>query len=133
MKSIKIMLRTFYFLLCIDFLKVFALPSSIKIGKRSPGKSIKKLMTWFLCVQTNLGAIFREDQKDSIVDLAFKFAIHKINKDQNLLPKTKLIYDIQYVQKADDSFHANKQGDLYFYCFWNWCFRLAKCFKVICC
>jgi hypothetical protein len=64
-------------------------------------------------VQTNLGAIFREDQKDSIVDLAFKFAIHKINKDPHLLPKTKLIYDIQYVQKADDSFHANKQGDLF--------------------
>lgn len=59
-----------------------------------------------------LGAIFREDQKDSHYDLAFKFAVHKINKDQHILPKTNLIYDIQYV-KADDSFHANKQGDFF--------------------
>jgi hypothetical protein len=55
------------------------------------------------------GAIFREDQRDSFYDLAFKFAIHKINKDPRILPKSLLTYDIQYVDK-DDSFHANKQG-----------------------
>lgn len=55
------------------------------------------------------GAIFREEQRDSIYDLAFKFAIHKINKDPRILPKSLLTYDIQYVDK-DDSFHANKQG-----------------------
>ena len=55
------------------------------------------------------GAIFREDQRDSIYDLAFKFAVHKINKDPRILPKSLLTYDIQYVDK-DDSFHANKQG-----------------------
>lgn len=63
-----------------------------------------------------LGAIFREDQKDSHYDLAFKFAVHKINKDQHILPKTNLIYDIQYV-KADDSFHANKQGEFFSHAF----------------
>jgi hypothetical protein len=68
----------------------------------------------FSYLQSHLaGAIFREDQKDNHYDLAFKFAVHKINKDQHILPKTTLIYDIQYV-KADDSFHANKQGDLLF-------------------
>lgn len=56
------------------------------------------------------GAIFKEDQRNTHYDLAFKFAVHKINKDQHILPKTTLIYDIQYV-KADDSFHANKQGN----------------------
>lgn len=56
-----------------------------------------------------IGALFREDQRDSIYDLAFKFAIHKINKDTRILPKSLLTYDIQYVDK-DDSFHANKQG-----------------------
>jgi glutamate receptor, ionotropic, invertebrate len=54
------------------------------------------------------GAIFREDQKMSASELAFKFAVHRINKDKNLLPNTRLVYDIQYVPK-DDSFHANKK------------------------
>lgn len=61
------------------------------------------------------GAIFREDQRNSHYDLAFKFAVHKINQDQHILSKTSLIYDIQYV-KADDSFHANKQGDCSVFC-----------------
>lgn len=78
-------------------------------------KSIKILhrrLSDFL-FRLHLGAIFREDQKNSHYDLAFKFAVHKINKDQHILPKTTLIYDeIQYV-KADDSFHANKQGDFF--------------------
>ena len=75
---------------------------------------------------TGTGALFREDQKDSFFDLAFKFAVHKINKDQYILPKTTLIYDIQYV-KADDSFHANKQGDLFFHSIWrNRCLSISK-------
>jgi len=56
------------------------------------------------------GAIFREDQRNSYYDLAFKYAVHKINRDQRILPKTTLLYDIQYVAKGD-SFHANKQGN----------------------
>ncbi|CRK95897.1 CLUMA_CG009343, isoform A [Clunio marinus] len=59
-------------------------------------------------LHTISGAIFREDQKNSLHDLAFKFAIHKINRNQHILPRTTLIYDIQYV-RVDDSFHANKQ------------------------
>ncbi|KAL7047464.1 hypothetical protein ACKWTF_002925 [Chironomus riparius] len=74
-----------WFLLCFDCLGIFAHPEYYKIG-----------------------AIFREDQRDSIYDLAFKFAVHKINKDPRILPKSLLTYDIQYVDK-DDSFHANKQ------------------------
>lgn len=35
--------------------------------------------------------------------------MYKINKEKSILPKTKLVYDIQYVPK-DDSFHANKRG-----------------------
>ena len=57
------------------------------------------------------GAIFREDQKDSTSELAFKYAVYKINKEKSILPKTKLVYDIQYVFK-DDSFHASKRGIL---------------------
>ena len=58
------------------------------------------------------GAIFREDQKDSTSELAFKYAVYKINKEKSILPKTKLIYDIQYVFK-DDSFHASKRGNIF--------------------
>ncbi|KAJ4452076.1 hypothetical protein ANN_03592 [Periplaneta americana] len=53
-------------------------------------------------------AIFTEDQKDSSAELAFKYAVYRINKDKHLLPRTTLVYDIQYVPR-DDSFHASKK------------------------
>ncbi|XP_054261471.1 glutamate receptor ionotropic, kainate 2-like isoform X2 [Macrosteles quadrilineatus] len=56
-----------------------------------------------------IGAIFTQDQKDSSTELAFKYAVYKINKDKHLLPDTTLVYDIQYVPK-DDSFHASKKA-----------------------
>lgn len=61
-------------------------------------------------VLTFPGAIFTHDQKDSSTELAFKYAVYKINKDKIILPKTTLEYDIQYVPK-DDSFHASKKGE----------------------
>lgn len=62
------------------------------------------------------GAIFTEDQKDSPSELAFKYAIYKINKDKTLLANTTLVYDIQYVPK-DDSFRTSKKGTLPRYIF----------------
>ncbi|XP_076628797.1 glutamate receptor ionotropic, kainate 2 isoform X2 [Colletes latitarsis] len=56
-----------------------------------------------------IGAIFTEDQKDSPSELAFKYAIYKINKDRTLLANTTLVYDIQYVPK-DDSFRTSKKA-----------------------
>ncbi|XP_050478223.1 glutamate receptor ionotropic, kainate 1 isoform X5 [Bombus huntii] len=56
-----------------------------------------------------IGAIFTEDQKDSPSELAFKYAIYKINKDKTLLANTTLVYDIQYVPK-DDSFRTSKKA-----------------------
>lgn len=58
-----------------------------------------------------LGAIFSEDQKDSPTEISFKIAVYRINKDKNILPKTTLEYDIQYVPK-DDSFRTSKKGKL---------------------
>ena len=55
------------------------------------------------------GGIFREDQKDSSVELAFKYAVLRLNRDRTLLPNTTLVYDIQYVPK-DDSFRTSKRG-----------------------
>ncbi|XP_023228291.1 glutamate receptor ionotropic, kainate 2-like [Centruroides sculpturatus] len=56
-----------------------------------------------------IGAIFTEDQKDSAVELAFKYAVYRINRDRNILPNTTLMYDIQHVPH-DDSFHASKKA-----------------------
>ncbi|XP_026670138.1 glutamate receptor ionotropic, kainate 2-like isoform X3 [Ceratina calcarata] len=56
-----------------------------------------------------IGAIFTHDQKNSSTELAFKYAVYKINKDKLILPETTLEYDIQYVPK-DDSFHASKKA-----------------------
>ncbi|XP_015590345.1 glutamate receptor ionotropic, kainate 2 isoform X11 [Cephus cinctus] len=56
-----------------------------------------------------IGGIFTEDQKDSPSELAFKYAIYRINKDKSLLPNTSLVYDIEYVPK-DDSFRTSKKA-----------------------
>lgn len=55
------------------------------------------------------GAIFTENQKGGAPEVAFRYAVYKINRDKTLLPRTTLVYDIQYVPE-DDSFHASKKG-----------------------
>lgn len=54
--------------------------------------------------------MFTADQRDGPTELAFKYAVYRINKDATLLPNTTLVYDIQYVPR-DDSFHASKKGE----------------------
>ncbi|XP_050735260.1 glutamate receptor ionotropic, kainate 2-like isoform X7 [Eriocheir sinensis] len=56
-----------------------------------------------------IGAMFTADQRDGPTELAFKYAVYRINKDATLLPNTTLVYDIQYVPR-DDSFHASKKA-----------------------
>ncbi|KAI5702917.1 hypothetical protein M8J75_005563 [Diaphorina citri] len=58
-------------------------------------------------------AIFTQDQKDSSMDFAFKYAVYRLNKDRTVLPNTTLVYDIQYVPR-DDSFRTSKRVILYF-------------------
>ncbi|KAI5733070.1 hypothetical protein M8J76_007348 [Diaphorina citri] len=53
-------------------------------------------------------AIFTQDQKDSSMDFAFKYAVYRLNKDRTVLPNTTLVYDIQYVPR-DDSFRTSKR------------------------
>ncbi|XP_065571242.1 glutamate receptor ionotropic, kainate 1-like [Artemia franciscana] len=54
-----------------------------------------------------IGAIFVEDQKDSAAELAFKYAVYRLNKERSILPNTTLVYDIQYVPK-EDTFRTSK-------------------------
>lgn len=64
----------------------------------------------FLIIIAKLsGAIFSDEQKDTSIELAFKYAVYKINKDRNILPKTTLVYDIQYVPDSTDSFRTSKK------------------------
>ncbi|XP_023158824.1 glutamate receptor ionotropic, kainate 2 isoform X1 [Ceratitis capitata] len=52
----------------------------------------------------HVGAISSEKHNGPI-ELAFKYAIHSVNKDTILLPDTKITFDLQHVDN-DDSFHA---------------------------
>lgn len=70
-------------------------------------------MYFFFFLLQHTGAIFTDEHKDSSTELAFKYAVYRINKDKNILPKTTLIYDIQHVPR-DDSFRASKKGKYYF-------------------
>lgn len=71
------------------------------------------------------GAIFTEDQKDSSIELAFKYAVYRINKDRELLPNTTLVYDIQYVPR-DDSFRTSKKGKVFFNAKWHFLLRCTS-------
>lgn len=55
------------------------------------------------------GAIFTHEDKDSTTEVAFKYAVYRINKDKAILPNTTLVYDIEYVS-PHDSFKASKKG-----------------------
>ena len=76
------------------------------VGRNTLTMNLDVWPSHYRCVA---GGIFREDQKDSSVELAFKYAVLRLNRDRTLLPNTTLVYDIQYVPK-DDSFRTSKRG-----------------------
>ena len=55
-----------------------------------------------------LGGIFNSE--DAIQDLAFRYAVESINKDRNILVRSKLEAVSELLQH-DDSFHASKRGN----------------------
>lgn len=59
-------------------------------------------------IWTNILIILSEDQKDSPTELAFKYAVYRINKGREVLPNHTLVYDIQYVPR-EDSFRTTKK------------------------
>ncbi|UXI21906.1 hypothetical protein NH340_JMT07849, partial [Sarcoptes scabiei] len=48
------------------------------------------------------------DDEEAELELAFRYAVKRMNKDRNILPNTTLVYDIEYISR-DDSFHASKK------------------------
>lgn len=53
------------------------------------------------------GGLFEPENEGQA--LAFKYAIEKLNVNNNILPQTLVIYDVQEVL-THDSFHASKKG-----------------------
>ncbi|KAL0853117.1 hypothetical protein ABMA27_012883 [Loxostege sticticalis] len=56
-----------------------------------------------------IGAIFTEEARGGSAELAFKYAVYRINKERSLLPNSTLVYDIQYTP-ARDSFRTYKKA-----------------------
>lgn len=57
-----------------------------------------------------IGAIFNADMRSAgSVDLAFQYAVDRINHDETLLPFTQITYDLQYVSLSD-TFRVSKLG-----------------------
>ncbi|XP_070395005.1 glutamate receptor ionotropic, kainate 2 isoform X3 [Dermacentor albipictus] len=56
-----------------------------------------------------IGALFTDDQRSSAMELAFKYAVIRINKDRTLLPNITLNFDIQHIPKGN-SFRAAKMA-----------------------
>ncbi|KAL3194200.1 hypothetical protein MRX96_016333 [Rhipicephalus microplus] len=62
-----------------------------------------------LCRRKSPRALFTDDQRSSAMELAFKYAVIRINKDRNLLPNITLNFDIQHIPKRN-SFRAAKMA-----------------------
>ena len=45
------------------------------------------------------------------MELAFKYAVYRLNRERTVLPNTTLVYDIQHVPK-EDSFRTSKKGKM---------------------
>ena len=69
-------------------------------------------MTLIGNVCTNFLYLFSEEQKESPTELAFKYAVFKINKAKDVLPNNSLTYDIQYVP-SEDSFRTTKKVNIH--------------------
>ena len=55
------------------------------------------------------GGLFGEGDEHRSVENAFRYAVYRINHDRQLLPNTRLGYDIQHVP-INDGFRASKKG-----------------------
>lgn len=60
-----------------------------------------------MCFALKLGGLFHDGDIDQ--ELAFRYAVEKINLDKTVLPRSKLSAQIERVP-SEDSFHASKRG-----------------------
>ncbi|XP_061725506.1 glutamate receptor ionotropic, kainate 2 isoform X2 [Cydia pomonella] len=56
-----------------------------------------------------IGAILTDEARGGSTELAFKYAVYRINKERSVLPDSTLVYAIQYIP-AGDSFRSYKKA-----------------------
>ena len=54
-----------------------------------------------------LGGLF--DMTDTIQEIAFRYAVDRVNSDREIMPRSRLAAQIERIPKQD-SFYASKQG-----------------------
>lgn len=102
----------FYCLLVSRFFHASISPTSDQCSLLAVGRCENAETARMICaILYFAGALFTENERDGATELAFKYAVYRINKDRALLPNATIVYDIQYIPK-DDSFHAAKRGEL---------------------
>lgn len=69
-----------------------------------------KLLIYFY--SSSVGGLF--DTEDDEQELAFRIAVDKINGDSSVLPRSRLVAQVEKVA-IDDSFRATKKGKLVFF------------------
>lgn len=68
------------------------------------------LQIWFIKARFNIfsGGLFHST--DSNQEIAFRYAVEKINGNRDILPKSRLSAQIEQIS-PQDSFHASKRGN----------------------
>lgn len=61
---------------------------------------------------------------DDKQEVAFRYAVEKINANRDILPKSRLSAQIEQI-KPQDSFHASKRGECFFFTFVNFAIKQA--------
>ena len=67
-----------------------------------------------------IGGLF--DMTDTVQEIAFRYAVDKVNLDREVLPRTRLMAQIERIP-PQDSFYASKQGAVIYRLFLN---RISK-------
>lgn len=73
----------------------------------------RHLITVYICVYNIKGALFPKlsDERLNYPEVAFRFAVYRLNLDKSLMPDTDLVHHIQYL--SPDSFQAVQKGIQY--------------------
>lgn len=83
----------------------------IAISKVQSGhlKPAENLIFSISLIPLTKGGLF--EAGDEALELAFKYAIERVNADKKILPNTKLVAKVERLEKAD-SFQASRKGKL---------------------
>ena len=93
-------------------LKVNKHVSECTTSKKKAEVNCKLIYTIFILFLI-LGGLF--DMTDTIQEIAFRYAVDRVNSDREIMPRSRLAAQIERIPKQD-SFYASKQGKGPFIC-----------------